>query len=72
VYATLASLRGVVAWLAMNSPPVKTPGGNPVIDVPVAPISPWIVVGPVFVMAEKLRAPYVAAEPRFIYLRMSV
>jgi hypothetical protein len=62
----------VAAWLAINSVPVKTPGGNPVIGVPVVPMSPWIVVGPVFVMADLPRAPNVAAEPRFIYLRMSV
>jgi hypothetical protein len=68
----MASLRGVAAWLAMNLLPVKTPGGNPVIDVPVVPMLPWIVVGPVFVMADPPRAPNVAAEPRFIYLRMSV
>lgn len=72
LYAATASLKGVVAWLAINSLLVKAPGGNPVIDVPLVSMSPWIFVGPVFVMADPPRAPNVAAEPRFIYLRMPV
>jgi len=46
---------------------VKTPGGNPVIEVPTMPISPIIVVGPVFEIAERASAPYVPAEARSIW-----
>ena len=59
-------MRGVVDRAAINSVPVKVPGGNPVIDVPVVPRSPLITVGPVFVTLAWLRTPKVAAEPRFI------
>jgi hypothetical protein len=50
----------------MNSPPVNLPGGNPVMDVPEVPISPLTTVGPMFVMLEKPKAPYVDAVAKSI------
>jgi hypothetical protein len=48
----------------MNLAPVKTPGGKPVIEVPVVPISPVTSVGPVLVIAAPARTPNVEAVPK--------
>jgi len=56
----------VVALVEKNSVPLKVPGGNPVIDVPVVPRSPLMLVGPVFVTVAALRTPKVAADPSVI------
>jgi hypothetical protein len=54
----------VVTWLLKASVPVNVPGGNPVMDEPPVPRSPFIIVGPVFVTLERLRTPKDAAVPR--------
>jgi hypothetical protein len=66
LYAAIASLSCVVALVEKNSVPLKVPGGNPVIDVPVVPRSPLMLVGPVFVTVAALRTPKVAADPSVI------
>jgi hypothetical protein len=48
----------------MNLAPVKTPGGNPVIEVPVVPISPVTTVGPALVIVEPDKTPKVEAVPK--------
>jgi hypothetical protein len=49
-YAVIALVSGAVTVPAIYSDPEKVPGGKPVIDVPAVPMSPVIMVGPVFVM----------------------
>ena len=49
-YAVIALVSGNVTVPAIYSDPEKVPGGKPVIDVPAVPMSPVIMVGPVFVM----------------------
>jgi len=64
MYAAVASWEAVVACPPIWLDPVYTPGGNPVIDVPVVPISPPTFVGPVLVIDVKPKAPYVDAVPK--------
>jgi hypothetical protein len=64
--AVNASLSDVVAPVEKTSVPLKVPGRNPVIDVPVVPRSPLMSVGPVFVTVAALRTPKVAADPSVI------
>ncbi len=70
LYAVLASEIGPVADI--KAAPVKSPGGNPVMATPAVPISPVMMVGPVFVRVDPLRAPNGAAVPRFICNRQLV
>lgn len=56
----------MIALVEEYSVPLKIPGGNPVIDVPVVPRSPLMLVGPVFVTVAALRTPKIAADPRVI------
>jgi hypothetical protein len=64
--AANASLRGAAALIEIILDPLKIPGGNPVVDVPVVPRSPVMIVGPVFVTAAALRTPKDAADPSVI------
>ena len=68
LYAERASASAVEVALPKSSLPVNTPGGNPVIEVPPVPMSPRTSVGPVLVIVEPDRAPYVEAVPRPIYV----
>jgi len=65
LYAVLAS--AICPVSDVEREPVYIPGGNPVMETPAVPISPVMMVGPVFVIVDPLRAPNDAAVPRFIY-----
>ena len=62
-------MNAVIALLSpMSSVPVKVPGGNPVMDTPVVPRSPEMLVAPVLVIpAVPERAPKVENVPRSIW-----
>ncbi len=63
--ARSASACVAVASPAWIDPPLTTPGGNPVIDVPgLTPTSPTMVVAPVLVTVVPPRTAKLAAAPR--------
>lgn len=69
--ASKADVASALPWTAAGDPvpvvPVNTPGGNPVIDAPLVPMSPSTIVKPVLVMPVTASAPKDAAVPRLIY-----
>ncbi len=73
LYAAIASFLAVSAVAsAMCCTPFKTPGGNPVTDVPgERPKSPFTTDRPVLVTEEVAIMAYVLADPRLCAMAMS-